>query len=279
MQFNLLRLLTMILLLPRRMVVAATLVIITLSACGGGGEGEVGTGGGGAGKDDGSSSISPLSSILQGRWSSIGIEPAYNIIVVPTSSGANLPLIDSLWGLAQDGSTLYKLTLKGNPGEAFTIKGRRYPLGSAAVTDVKAGSYSLAGTAGTAGMQLTLQSAFGDPVVFNRIDDMATSYWVGQANGSWRAAVGSVMVSWTVESAGDTSRLSGVSTSGCTYSGSSAVVTGLSLYKVAFTENCAGALQNFSGVATMSRENSRLTVVATNATESRAVAVLFSRQP
>jgi hypothetical protein len=246
----------------------ATLVAVSLSlglsACGGGNSNEPGP-----------ASINPTSSILQGRWVSSGSEPAFTAIAVPAASGANTPVVDTLWGLAQDGSTLYKLKVNGASGVAATVTGKRYTLGSAVIETVNPGSYNLTSTAG---WQLTLQSVLGASATFSRSDAMITPLRPDQANGRWSAALGSVELSWTVQSAGTANSLTGTSTSGCTYSGTSAVVASQSLYRVEFNENCAGAVQRFSGMATMSSDDNHWTVVATNADESRGVALLFARQ-
>lgn len=238
----------------------------TLTACGGGG----------GGVDEGPAVINPTSSILQGRWTSTGIDPAYTAIAVPAPTGANTPAVDTLWGLAQDGSTLYKLQANGADGAAATVTGKRFTLGTDAVAAVTPGSYSVSSTTGT---QLTLQSALGASATFTRSDAMSTPLRADQANGNWRAALGSIEVSWTVQSAGTASNLSGTSTSGCTYSGTSSVAASQSIYQVSFDETCAGTTQRFSGIATLSGDDSRLTVVATNADESRGVALLMARQP
>ncbi len=61
------------------------------------------------------------------------------------------------------------------------------------------------------------------------------------------------------------------------------VVSALSLYKVTFTETCPGggtpSTQVFNGVATLSTDDARLTLVATNEAETRAAALLFAKQP
>ncbi|MBY0466058.1 MAG: hypothetical protein K2W33_14060, partial [Burkholderiales bacterium] len=82
-------------------------------------------------------------------------------------------------------------------------------------------------------------------------------------------------------SAANVSNLSGTSTTGCTYSGQSTVVAAQSLYKVQFTETCSGttpSTQTFNGVGTLSPDNTRLTVVATNVDETKAAALLFVKQ-
>lgn len=238
---------------------------MALTACGGGGSD--------APSDATPPAIAATSSIIQGRWVSTDLDPAVTVIAVPASSGANTPVVDTLWGLAQDGSALYKVAANGAAGAAGAVTGKSYMLGTSMTESLPAGSYTLSGT------QLTLQSALGETASFSRTDAMSTALRADQANGRWQASLGSIQVDWTVQTAGAANNFSGTSTSGCTYSGTTTVVASQSLYQVAFDENCAGVVERFSGVATMSSDDTRLTVVATNAGESRGAALLFTRQP
>jgi hypothetical protein len=263
---------------------AATL-ILTLSACGGGGS-----------DTDTSASSAPTtpiatSSLPQGRWASTGITPAYTAIVVPNTTGANLPAVDTVWALAQDVTTLVKLQVNGAAQTAGAVTGNVYALGTAGVTAVSGGRYTLAaGTPPSAAPQMSLQPLLGTTVLFDRSDAMATALKAEQANGRWQADLGTVKVSWTVQSAQPSAtttpsspNVGGTSTTGCTYSGSTRVVAAQSLYRVQFTETCPGTgtatTQTFNGVATLSPDEARLTVVATNESEARATALLFVRQP
>ncbi len=249
----------------------ATTLALTLSACGGGGSDTTPV--------SPTPTPTPTSTLLQGRWLSSGLTPAYTAIMVPATTGANTPAVDTVWALAQDASTLIKLKANCPAQSAGAVTGNVYTLGTTSVTAVTSGSYTLQASASNAAVQqMSLQPLLGTTVLFERTDTMATPLRAEQANGRWAATLDTVAVNWTVQG----SSLSGTSTSGCTYSGQSTVVTTQSLYKVQFTETCAGtaaATQTFSGVATLSPDDARLTVVATNEAESRATALLFVKQP
>ena len=236
----------------------------------------------------------PTSSLTQGRWVSTNLTPAYTAIMVPAASGASPPAVDTVWALAQDASTLIKLKANGTAQTAGAVTGNVYTLGTSSVTAVTGGSYTLSATAATAtsaaGQQMSLQPVLGTTALFDRTDVMSTALQANQANGKWQADLGTVKVNWTVQNANAsgatttaTTNLSGTSTTGCTYSGQSTVVTSQSLYKVQFTETCAGSgtstAQTFAGIGTLSSDSTRLTVVATNEAETKAAALLFTRQP
>lgn len=262
---------------------------LTLSACGGGGAEPA---------PDTTAPTTPTltatSSLTQGRWVSTGLTPAYTAIQVPATTGANTPTVDTVWALAQDASTLIKLKANGASQTAGAVTGNVYTLGTSSVTAVSGGSYTLSATAATAtsaaGQQMSLQPVLGTTALFDRTDVMSTALQANQANGKWQADLGTVKVNWTVQNANAsgatttaTTNLSGTSTTGCTYSGQSTVVTSQSLYKVQFTETCAGSgtstAQTFAGIGTLSSDSTRLTVVATNEAETKAAALLFTRQP
>jgi len=269
---------------------APTLVLtLSLSACGGGGSDPTPT-------DPGTPAVpatptTPLvrtSVLTQGRWVSTGLTPVYTSIMVPATTGANTPAVDTVWALAQDATTLIKLKANGATQTAGAVTGNVYTLGTSSVTAVTGGSYSLQTSASNAGVpQMSLQPVLGTTALFDRSDVMSAALTASQANGKWQADLGAVKVSWTVQSANasdtaTTTNLSGTSTTGCTYSGQSTVVATQSLYKVQFTETCSGATpatQTFNGVATLSADDARLTVVATNVDETRATALLFAKQP
>ena len=260
---------------------------LTLSACGGGSDST---------PDNAAPTtptvITPTSSLTQGRWVSTNLTPAYTAIQVPATTGANTPAVDTVWALAQDASTLIKLKANGTAQTAGAVTGNVYKLGTTSVSAVSGGSYTLSATAATAtsaaGQQMSLQPVLGTTAVFDRTDAMSTALQANQANGKWQADLGTVKVNWTVTSANTsstatTTNLSGTSTTGCTYSGHSTVVATQSLYKVQFTETCAGSgtstAQTFAGIGTLSSDSTRLSVVATNEAETKAAALLFVKQP
>ena len=262
---------------------------LTLSACGGGGSDSASTT-----PTTPTVPTTPTSSLTQGRWVSTNLTPAYTAVQVPATTGANTPAVDTVWALAQDASTLIKLKANGIAQTAGAVTGNVYTLGTSSVTAVNGGSYTLSATAATAtsaaGQQMSLQPVLGTTALFDRTDVMSTALQANQANGKWQADLGTVKVNWTVQNANAsgatttaTTNLSGTSTTGCTYSGQSTVVTSQSLYKVQFTETCAGSgtstAQTFAGIGTLSSDSTRLTVVATNEAETKAAALLFTRQP
>lgn len=287
-----------ILSLPFAATLAVTLsVTLTLSGCGSGSTEDSAT----PTNPATPTPPAPTSSLTQGRWASTGLNPAYTAIMVPASTGANTPAVDTVWALAQDASTVIKLKANGAIQTAGAVTGNVYTLGTSSVTAVSGGSYTIQATAATAtraaGQQMSIQPLLGTTALFDRTDAMSTALTAEQANGRWQADLGAAKVNWTVQSAGtggagntaSVNNLSGTSTTGCTYSGKSTVVGTQSLYTVQFTETCSGAsgaatpattaTQTFAGIATLNADSTHLTVVATNGDETRAAALLFVKQP
>jgi hypothetical protein len=216
--------------------------------------------------------------LTQGRWISTAITPAYSAIMVPSTAGISTPAIDTVWALAQDGSTLIKLKASGAAQTAGAVTGNVYTLGTTTVSAVNAGSYTIQSSA--SGQQMSLTPILGTTVVFNRSDAMSSALRADQVNGRWAATLDSATVNWTVQtSSTGTKNVTGTSTTGCTYSGQTTIVASQSLYSLLFTETCGATTQTFTGVATMSSDDSRLSVVATNEQEARAAALVFARQP
>ena len=256
---------------------------LTLSACGGGGSDSASTT-----PTTPTVPTTPTSSLTQGRWASTGLTSAYTAIMVPATTGANTPAVDTLWALAQDASILIKLKANGAVQTAGAVTGNVYTLGTTSVTAVSGGSYTVTSTAATAsstgGQQISIQPLLGTTALFDRTDTMSTALTAAQANGKWQADLGAAKVNWTVDTAvANVKNLSGTSTTGCTYSGQSTVVGTQSLYMVQFTESCTGSgsstTQTFTGIGTLNADSTRLTVVATNEAETRAAALLFVKQP
>lgn len=271
-------------LFTRSALLAAFTASLTLSACGGGSD-----------TTTANPAPSPVpttptstSSLTQGRWASTGLNPAYTAIMVPATTGANTPAVDTVWALAQDASTLVKLKVNGAVQTAGAVTGNVYTLGTSSLSAVSGGSYTIQATAttgaSTPGQQMSIQPLLGTTALFDRTDVMSTALTAAQANGKWQANLGAATVNWTVQSAATgINNLSGTGTTGCTYSGQSTVVATQSLYKVQFTETCSGGTtpvtQTFAGIGTLNADNTRLTVVATNEAETRAAALLFVKQP
>ncbi len=257
----------------RLLVILAAILSMTLSACGSGSDIA-----GGDLPPAPAGSIAPTataatSALPQGHWVSSGYAPGYTAVVVPVAADAVAPLADTVWALAQDTSTLIKLKINGGAQAAGTVSGNTYTLGTNNVTSVAPSSYNLQPTG--SGQQMSLQIGPTTAMLLDRTDAMNTPLHIGQANGRWAASLNAMVVNWAVQGP----NFSGTSTTGCTYSGQSSVVTTQSLYRMQFVETCASTVQSFNGIATMSPDNSRLTVVATNEQGTRAAALLFVRQP
>ena len=78
-----------------------------LSACGGGGSDSAAINP--TPPDSPTTPLVRTSVLTQGRWVSTGLNPAYTAIMVPATTGANTPAVDTLWALAQDATSLIKL--------------------------------------------------------------------------------------------------------------------------------------------------------------------------
>jgi hypothetical protein len=74
----------------------------------------------------------PTSSLIQGRWASTALTPAYIAVVVPASTGANTPAVDTVWALAQDASRLYRYlhcshtNQRGSPAVQYSATARNH---------------------------------------------------------------------------------------------------------------------------------------------------------
>lgn len=209
------------------------------------------------------------SAMLQGRWSSS--DPAYTAILVPSTAG--LDAIDTLWLLAQDASTLIKVHINGASQAAASVSGQTYVLGSSAVNQIGNSSYSFQG--GAKGAQASLQSVLALPLTISHDDTMSVTLTGTQANGNWQASQGSIKITWNLKDL----VLTGSNTAGCTYSGQAATVESMSIYRMRITETCAESSQMFAGISTLNSSASRLTVVASNSSNTRGVAILFTKQP
>lgn len=234
---------------------------LLLMACGGGGEDAA---------PAPPSPVTPLA-LTQGRWVGAGATQGHIAIAVPASAGVGNPAVDTLWVLSPDVATLHKLKLNGAAQAAGTVSGQVFALGAATAAPVANASFAVQNT--SAGLQLSVQPLPGGTFSFSHSSDMAAALGSTQANGNWQASLGDVLVSWTVQDL----VLKGTSTSGCTYNGQLASVSGMGIYKVQFTETCADVALGLSGVATMNAATDRLTVVSTTDNEAQATALLFAK--
>lgn len=206
---------------------------------------------------------------LQGIWQSpAGAASTLSAVVLPDGK---------LWSIgSKDGVTrLIKANLSaqttgfGGTGKSYTLGGGAATnnLGVSATASVVEKS-SLSGVLTVAGEQpeafaLAYQSRYEIPAV---LADYA---------GAWQAQLGAGVVNWTF---GSTGAISGIRTTGCTYTGQLSVQASPSaVLNAAITENCAGAVAQLDGVALFSADKSRITLLLTTADETTGVALNLGR--
>ena len=248
----------------------ATSVTILLTACGGGGDSSdpgTGTGTGTTGFDPGT---------LQGRWTTAsGTTPGVTALVVPDSSTTATPATTATaWVLAQDASRLVKVSATGTQ----SANGKSYDLATPATpanpaTDITTGSYTTNLSASPKSISFT--NVLGTSLTLTQSDTLSGIAATADAAGTWKASAGAIDITWTLT---DTGSLSGSSTSGCTYSGSTTTPTTVKLYRISFTETCSGTATAFSGIASLSAAKTQLTVTATTTGDAKGSALFFVKQ-
>lgn len=211
--------------------------------------------------------------LTQGRLSGASASTGHVAIAVPVTPG--VATLNDVWVLSPDVSTLYKLRIDGTARGSAAVTGHVFALDAATAAQAVSGAtYSVSG-AGAPLLSLNSLPAVG---ALNALslqhsgDAMTTALTADQAAGAWQAGQGDdLVVDWTI----DGLALSGSSTSGCSYSGALSLVTGMGVYRVAFTETCGESVLQMSGVATLTADGRGLNVVATDAAEAVATALLF----
>ena len=238
----------------------ATSVTVLLTACGGGSDSSTG------------GTITPPAgfdtSTLQGRWATAsGATPGYTALVVPDSSGNTA----TAWVLAQDASRLVKVSATSSQ----SATGKSYDLATpgSTATGISSGSYSANLTASP--KSISFVNVLGTSLSFTQSDSLSGIAAYADAAGTWKASAGAVDVTWTLN---DTGTISGSSTSGCSYAGSTTTPTTVKLYQTSFTETCNGTATAFAGIATLNTEKTRLTVAATTTSDAKAIALFFVKQ-
>lgn len=204
-------------------------------------------------------------SSLQGLWRSpVGASNTLSAVVLPDGK---------LWALMSNtgGSSVIKgaLSVQNN---AFVGTGKRFDAGATTVTTVALTANvieksSLSGVITNDGLSEPYALAYQP-----RYDSAAT---LADFAGTWKATLGPGVVSWTLTTAGE---LSGIRTTGCTYTGQLAVrAEKKAVVDVSMTENCAGIATVLSGVAVKSEDKLSITMLLTNANESAGVVVILAQ--
>lgn len=221
----------------------------------------------------GDPSSAPPVSLDQGRLTGASASAGHVAIAVPVTEGVHT--LNDVWVLSADAATLYKLRIDGTVQGSAAVTGKVFALNAAtAAQAVTVANYSVR----SEGAQLL--SLNGLPTVSDVSalslqhsgDQMPITLTANQATGQWKASQGDdVQVDWTVTGL----TLQGSSTAGCSYSGNFTQVNGMAVYRVTFTETCGETVLQMSGIATIGTSGDRLTVVATDAGDTVATALLF----
>jgi hypothetical protein len=228
------------------------LAVVALAGCGGGGSG------------NGDEVLDTAQ--LQGRWASASVERAgYTAVVLPGESNTA-----GAWLLTNDGSRLVKLTVHGDS----SIRGKAYSLGQNMTSEVNG---AVTANLASSPKSIAITGAAAGTITLTQRDTLTPPAVQSDAQGQWKASAGNQAqnVSWTVQAGG---AVAGSSTTGCSYVGQLTALAGFAVYGAQFAETCPdGARTSFSGIATLNTEKTGLTVVVTNADESRGTAVFFSK--
>ena len=210
---------------------------------------------------------------LQGRWvTGTGVTPGYTTLILPPQAGSA-----TAWVLAQDAGSLTRLSLAG--GAALSVSGKSYSLTGAALGQPVSTGASAAANLTAVPKTLTFSnlSASTSPIALSLSDGLTGAPPQADVSGNWSASAGNGAqeVNWSLNASGT---ISGSSTTGCVWSGTLLARVDARLYNASMTENCAGTINQFSGVATVNADKSRLTVVGTLIDESRALVLLFAHR-
>lgn len=205
---------------------------------------------------------------LQGIWQSpAGAPTSISTVALPNGQ---------LWSVVSSAGVtrLIKADLTAQTG-GFSGSAKSYTLGSSVIRIANAtatasvvAKSSLAGTLSVTGEQpetfaLAYQTRYDTPAVLN---DFA---------GNWQATLGPGIVNWAI---GNTGALTGTRTTGCTYTGQLSLRTEKkAVVDAAVTENCAGTLTVFQGLAVRSADQARISLVLITANETAGVAVNLTR--
>ena len=205
---------------------------------------------------------------LQGRWATaVGVLPGFTTLVLPARSGSA-----TSWVLAQDASTLSRLTLTG--GASLAATGKAYPLSGSGLGQYVTPVATVDLNANPKTLSLTQLAV--SPIQMSLRDSLAGPASQADTVGQWTASAGNqrLEVRWNVSAAGV---VTGSSNTGCVWSGSVTAMVDAKAYTAQIRENCAGSVSDFAGVATLSPDKSSLSVASTMVDDSRALVMLFGR--
>jgi hypothetical protein len=208
---------------------------------------------------------SVAASALQGRWLASASTPNYTLIVLPAVGESA-----QVWALAQDSSSLAKLSI--NSGTALAMTGKSYSLSSTITQTVSTLSGSATAVISSNPKTLSLTGLSNTSIAFTQNDALSTPVLQADLAANWRASFnqGSQVVNWTVSPTG---AVSGNSNTGCTWSGNLLTQNNTSVYSANLTESCATGSTSLEGIATTNASKTQLTIAATSVDQSKGTAL------
>jgi hypothetical protein len=214
----------------------------------------------------------------QGFWrANLSATMSASAVILP--NGQAWVVYEVASGAASTVNALAQAQLSLN-GSAYSSVGKYFSLPFA--TGAVAQDYNLSGTlsiASSSALTSSVTVGSGAATTVTWIIDKAYATPATQISvqGSWRGAQGSDSLSWDVDKDG---KLTGTSTTGCTYSGSiKPNVNPVAVLDVALTETCAGTAKTLSGIATLNAAKTGLSLAYTSGSGASMLAgvVLLGR--
>ena len=218
----------------------------------------------------------PTLAALQGIWqSAAGDATSTSAIVLPDGR---------LWAVQVSGTggstttRVLKATLAVQ-GNGYSAAGKSYTLG---------GSTSAPATAPVVA-SVVEKTRLDVRVGTDAIAETLSLAWQGRYDtgaslagfaGAWSATLGPGTLRWNIDAQG---RITGVRTTGCTYTGQLRPRTDVKVYQASVVETCSTGTKSFAGVATHRAAAGSapaaltLVVVSTDAAETSALAVLLNK--
>ena len=179
-------------------------------------------------------------SSLQGRWTApAGATSAHTLLVLPSATDGTA----AVWAITADGQALLRLQMQATGAHEVELRGWRHVLGEGQMPSTVAWQGTAALTTGSASMTFEAGT-----LAFTRVDPLDQPPRLADIGGSWSATLGegAVVLHWSVDASG---RLSGSSTTGCTYSGMLQENSHATLFDTTLIETCQDLARKFAGIA------------------------------
>lgn len=217
--------------------------------------------------------------VTRGLWSGTANGP-------DGSTGASVVVLPDLttWIVHQNANEVLGVTKATASATAantttasVTASGTYYPIpdmaGKAVTltgTTNKLGAFQASSTAGTTTATYTLTAA----------NNAATAATAVNAQGTWTGTLGdrTNRITWNVTAATSGNNVEGNSTVGCTFAGTLRPhASGMAVYNVSVTENCAGTIRTLDGIALLVNNNLNVRYTTGTGTSSRGGVLSLGR--